>query len=37
LDQINVPLPASLRGSGEIEINLTVDGRAANPVRVLLR
>ena len=37
LDQINVQIPPSLRGSGEIEINLTVDGRAANPVRVLLR
>ena len=37
LDQINVPIPMSLRGSGEININLTVDGRAANPVRVVLR
>lgn len=37
LDQINVPIPMSLRGSGEIEINLTVDGRAANPVTVLVR
>ncbi|NOT61599.1 MAG: hypothetical protein HOP19_15385, partial [Acidobacteria bacterium] len=37
LDQINVPIPATLRGAGEIDINLTVDGRAANPVRVWLR
>jgi uncharacterized protein (TIGR03437 family) len=37
LDQLNIPLPSSLRGAGEIDINLTVDGRAANPVRVLLR
>ena len=37
LDQVNVRLPRSLIGRGEVTINLTVDGRAANPVTVSLR
>lgn len=34
LDQVNVLLPLSLRGSGESDLVLTVDGVAANTVRV---
>jgi uncharacterized protein (TIGR03437 family) len=37
LDQLNVRLPRSLMGLGEIDINLTVDGKAANVVRVAIR
>ncbi len=37
LDQINIgPLPASLVGSGEIEIVLMADGKAANTVTVTI-
>lgn len=34
LDQVNVDLPLNLRGKGETDLVLTVDGRTANPVRV---
>jgi uncharacterized protein (TIGR03437 family) len=34
LDQLNVKLPMSLRGRGEVDLVLTVDGRAANRVRI---
>jgi uncharacterized protein (TIGR03437 family) len=34
LDQVNVALPLSLRGSGETDLVLTVDGQPANTVRV---
>ena len=34
LDQINVRLPRTLAGRGEVNIQLTVDGRTANPVQV---
>jgi uncharacterized protein (TIGR03437 family) len=34
LDQVNVGLPLNLRGSGETDLVLTVDGQAANTVRV---
>jgi uncharacterized protein (TIGR03437 family) len=38
LDQVNLgPLPASLAGRGEIAINVTVDGKTANPVTVTIR
>lgn len=37
LDQINLRLPRSLAGRGEVEVKLTVDGRAANPVRVRIQ
>ncbi len=33
-DQINVRIPRSLIGKGEIDLALTVDGRAANAVRI---
>jgi uncharacterized protein (TIGR03437 family) len=37
LDQINVPLPATLAGSGEVDVSVTVDGRTANTVRIAIR
>ncbi|MBI1763248.1 MAG: hypothetical protein HYR56_17630 [Acidobacteria bacterium] len=38
LDQLNVgPLPRALAGRGEVDLVLTVDGRAANAVRVSFR
>jgi uncharacterized protein (TIGR03437 family) len=37
LDQVNVLLPRSLIGRGEVEVVLSVDGQAANPVRVSIR
>jgi len=32
LDQINIEIPASLRGRGEVPLLLTVDGETSNPV-----
>ncbi len=37
LDQVNVILPQSLAGKGEVDLALTVDGVAANAVRVNLQ
>jgi len=37
LDQVNVRLPRSLAGRGEVDVVLSVDGKAANPVRVSIR
>jgi uncharacterized protein (TIGR03437 family) len=37
LDQINVLLPRSLMGRGEVDVELTVDGKAANTVKVNIR
>ena len=37
LDQLNLEMPPSLRGSGEVQIVLTVDGQPANPVTVTVR
>ncbi len=34
LDQLNVRLPRSLIGRGEVDVSLAVDGRAANTVQV---
>lgn len=34
LDQVNVTLPKSLRGSGRQVITVTVDGQTANMVQV---
>jgi uncharacterized protein (TIGR03437 family) len=34
LDQINVELPRSLAGRGDVDVVLTVDGKTANTVRV---
>jgi len=37
LDQVNVHLPASLRGQGEVDITLTVDGVVSNTARIAFR
>ena len=37
LDQVNILLPRSLAGRGEVEVRLSVDGQEANPVRVSIR
>ncbi len=37
LDQLNVRLPRSVAGRGEIEVRFEVDGRPANPVTVSIR
>ena len=34
LDQVNVPLPLSLRGSGEVNVIVTVDGQGSNVVTI---
>jgi len=34
LDQLDVLVPASLAGVGEVDLKLTVDGLAANTVRI---
>jgi uncharacterized protein (TIGR03437 family) len=34
LDQVNLAVPTSLAGRGEVDILLTVDGKVANPVKV---
>jgi uncharacterized protein (TIGR03437 family) len=37
LDQINVPVPASLAGKGEVDVVLAVNGTVANTVRVAFK
>lgn len=37
LEQINVTLPRSLRGRGDVDLALTVDGKTANLVRLNIR
>lgn len=37
LDQINLRLPRTLAGRGEVSVTLTVDGKQANPVKVSFR
>ncbi|NOT63393.1 MAG: hypothetical protein HOP19_24550, partial [Acidobacteria bacterium] len=37
LDQLNVALPRALAGRGEIDLTLTVDGKAANVLRVAVQ
>ncbi len=37
LDQINLSLPRELKGRGEVDVQLTVDGQALNVVRIALR
>ena len=37
LDQVNVRVPRTLAGRGEVEVVLTVDGRATNAVRINVR
>lgn len=37
LDQVNVALVLELRGKGEVDVVLTVDGQTANPVRIAIQ
>ena len=37
LDQVNLRVPRSLIGRGEVDVVLTVDGKSANAVRVNIR
>jgi uncharacterized protein (TIGR03437 family) len=37
LDQVNVAVPRTLIGRGEVDIVLAVDGKAANTVRVNIK
>lgn len=37
LDQVNVSIPRTLAGRGEVDLALTVDGKAANTVRVSIK
>ncbi len=37
LDQINLRLPQTLRGRGEVAVELNVDGKPANALRVLIQ
>jgi hypothetical protein len=37
LDQVNIRVPRSLRGRGEVDLVLTVEGKMANPVRINVR
>jgi len=37
LDQVNVQIPASLAGSGQVMIALSVDGQAANLVTIAVQ
>ena len=36
-DQINIPLPKTLRGAGVVEVVLIVNGQMTNPVKVHIR
>lgn len=37
VDQINLRIPRSLGGRGEVDVVLTVDGKQTNPVRIAIR
>ena len=37
LDQVNLRLPRSIAGAGDVEVALVVDGKTANPVRVTIK
>jgi uncharacterized protein (TIGR03437 family) len=37
LDQVNVQIPSSLRGRGEVNLVLTADGKTANTVTINVR
>jgi uncharacterized protein (TIGR03437 family) len=37
MDQVNILVPSSMAGRGEVDVVLTVDGSPANPVRVNLK
>jgi uncharacterized protein (TIGR03437 family) len=37
LDQVNVPLPLSLRGSGVVNVTVTAGGLKSNPVKIAIQ
>jgi uncharacterized protein (TIGR03437 family) len=37
LDQLNVQLPSSLRGKGEVQVVFTIDGQTSNPITINVR
>jgi uncharacterized protein (TIGR03437 family) len=37
LDQINLQIPASMAGAGEVNLTFTIDGKNSNPVRLRIR
>lgn len=37
LDQVNLLIPASLAGKGKVEVVVTADGKAANPVYIVVQ
>jgi uncharacterized protein (TIGR03437 family) len=37
LDQINLQIPASMAGAGEVNLTFTIDGKTSNPVRLRIR
>lgn len=37
VDQINLALPQSLRGVGEVEVRVDAAGEVSNPVRLVIR
>jgi uncharacterized protein (TIGR03437 family) len=37
LDQVNVPLPLSLRGSGLVNVTVTVNGVTSNAVQIAIQ
>jgi uncharacterized protein (TIGR03437 family) len=37
LDQVNVPLPLTLRGSGVLDVTVTVDGVKSNAVQIIVQ
>jgi uncharacterized protein (TIGR03437 family) len=37
LDQVNILIPASLAGKGNVNVQLIADGVAANPVQITIQ
>jgi len=37
LDEVSVRVPRSLAGSGNVDVELTVDGRTASPVHIQIQ
>jgi uncharacterized protein (TIGR03437 family) len=37
LDQINLQIPQSLAGAGEVDLTATIDGKTSNPVRLKIK
>lgn len=37
LDQVNVKIPATLRGRGQVDVSITIDGKTANIVQIFVQ